>query len=232
LDEKGRLIPEPTVGWSSSNKDVATVENGEVTAWRSGTTVLTARAGRAKASVEIQVAIPVSLEVVQGKAVMLAKGRSMAVTGLLRNERGTPIRNLPIEWVSSDSSVAIVEGPRLKGLSTGLATLTARHARLQAELLVRVIDHDLSLVSLSPTRITFEGPGQSKEFAARMLDSTGKTVSDVPFLWFSSNHEVATVDEGGRVTAHAPGRALISVTYGRYRAGSDVVVKEPPARKR
>jgi hypothetical protein len=53
-------------------------------------------------------------------------------------------------------------------------------------------------------------------------NATNKTVT-----WSSDNEEIATVDENGKVTAVATGKAIITAKAGNKTATTEVTVKEP-----
>ena len=74
-------------------------------------------------------------------------------------------------------------------------------------------------IQLEETELSLE-QGQDKDIAFEVQDPEAK------IQWFSSNERVATVDENGRITAHAPGETIITAMSedARYYAEAQVVV--------
>lgn len=64
-------------------------------------------------------------------------------------------------------------------------------------------------ISLSPATPSLP-VGATQQFTARATDSKGATVSDVTFIWSSSNPAVAAIDSRGLATGLAPGAATIT----------------------
>lgn len=60
--------------------------------------------------------------------------------------------------------------------------------------------------------------GDQAPFVATALDADGNPIVDVTFLWTSSNHAVATIDQEGIATAVGNGKAIITVRTGTGRS--------------
>jgi uncharacterized protein YjdB len=60
--------------------------------------------------------------------------------------------------------------------------------------------------------------GEQAPFVATAYDAGGNPIVDVTFRWASSNNAVATIDDEGIATAHAPGKATITVRTGTGRS--------------
>ena len=71
---------------------------------------------------------------------------------------------------------------------------------------------------------------ESRQLHAEVYDRYGRLVTGVKPRWFSSNIEVAAVDQDGLVTALAPGRARVAaVVQGRFEFAVITVPQLPPA---
>jgi uncharacterized protein YjdB len=223
LDAKGQPVENPKLRWVSSAPDVATVENGVVVARRSGKARISAAAGKARASVEVQVSIPSLVDIRVDGADFLLAGNSIPISAVVKNELGKPLMDVPPQWRSSDEAVVRVENGRLVGVSPGRATITATVPPLSRHLQVQVVRSDFARVEVDPTHLVFAKVGQTLQLRARTFNNRGAVVNDVPVTWFSSDWSVATVSPNGQVTAVGPGRTVVTATAGRRKAAAEVV---------
>ncbi len=69
----------------------------------------------------------------------------------------------------------------------------------------------IETIDVSPTSAVLAAIGDTVRFAAVARDSEGRAITDVEIFWFSSDPEVATVDQSsGLATAVANGSVTIS----------------------
>lgn len=105
------------VSWSTSDKSVATVENGKVTAVAVGTATITAKANGVSKTCQITVKKP-SITV-SPTSVTIKKGKTAALTVTVRPSSGKPT------YSSSKKSVATVSDTGvITGVAAGTATIT------------------------------------------------------------------------------------------------------------
>lgn len=111
--------------WTSSDEEVATVEDGVVTALKEGTTTITAEVDGVKATCEITVEeIPLDGIVIEEQDVSLNVGEEKDLHVLFNPENTTDDKT--VVWTSSDESVITVsEDGKVKALKAGTATVTA-----------------------------------------------------------------------------------------------------------
>ena len=138
------------VTWSSSNPEIATVNAlGVVTGVALGEVTITATAGGQSATATVKVAEPTvtSISVTPATATV-AVG---ATTQLTAVREGLFVEDLPVEWSSSDPSVATVdENGVVTGVAAGTVTITATSGGQSASATVTV---------LSMKTITISNPG-------------------------------------------------------------------------
>jgi hypothetical protein len=223
LDAKGRPVEEPELRWVSSSPEVATVDNGVVVARRSGRTTIAVASGPARASHEVLVSIPGQIDIRVDSPDFLLAGQSMAISAVVKDEQGKPLKDVPPTWRSSDEAVARVEEGRLLGVAPGRATVTASVGPLSRGVAVQVVRSDFSRMEVDPTHVSFQKKGQQQQLRARAFNSKGQVIDGVPFTWFSSDWSVATVSSTGQVTAVGPGRSVVTATAGRRKAAAEVV---------
>lgn len=218
------------VTWSSSNNEIATVNNGVVTAVKEGTatiTVTTAEGGKTatcKVTVNVTVnapqTVPVTGVTLDETELTLEKDGSQTLTATVAPTNAT---NKDVTWSSSNPEVATVEGGKVTAVSEGTATITAKAGEQTATCTVTVTKADVAVesVTLNPTTLTLEKGGTGTLTATVAPENaTNNTVT-----WSSSNPEFATV-ANGTVTAVSAGTATITVTTadGNHQATCTVTV--------
>ncbi len=204
-----------TLTWSSSDEEVATVdENGVVTALKPGNVTITVSTSNGKtASCEITVeakvivAEGISLDITE---VTLTEGETLKLTAIIDPETAT---DKTLTWSSSDEEVATVdENGVVTALKPGKATITVSTSNdktASCEVIVMAEEPEIiyvSSVTLDQTEIEAVS-GTTFTLVATVLP---EDASDKTLLWSSSNEDVATVDQNGTVTIHRVGSAIIT----------------------
>lgn len=210
--------------WKSSNSDIARVdENGKVTAVEQGDAVITAYSATSgavldTAAVQVRtkaVSITWSDIPVNMKPAKTVK-HSIPVTGT--KELGVMITspedcNDSVNWSTNNKSVVAITSSAsnvrtitVQGLKKGTATITAKSGSGKA------ITYQITVVPEGAQQFVLNKheanvyKGSSLALSAKVLP---KGCNDV-VIWKSSNPDVATVDENGKVTAVAQGDAVIT----------------------
>lgn len=195
--------------WTSSDKRVAKVSKGKISARKAGTAVITATYQGETASCRVVVT--------DFKQVKSLKMGSKKLSLALYGSQQLPLTIKPadayqpeITWTSSDPSVASVdENGWVAGLSGGVATITATSGngkRARCKVTVKEI---------KPTAVRFvkssfsSAPGET---LATQIEMTPATVSNPAVTYATSNAGVATVDDKGVITVVGYGSAVITVT--------------------
>ena len=115
-----------TVTWSSSDKTVATVKNGLVTAIAEGTAVITASAGGKSASCTVtvpHVTVPVESISLNKTEITLTAGGSEILVATITPSDAT---DAAITWTSSNNNVATVSSSgKVVAKAEGTAVITA-----------------------------------------------------------------------------------------------------------
>ena len=126
-----------TIVWSSSKEEVATVENGIVTAKAAGETVITATCGTVKAECAVTVTPPVMASAVtlDKTELNLYTGDTAALTAAIQPEDTT---DPTIAWTTTDTEVASVQNGVVTAGKTGTATITASCGEAKAQCAVTV----------------------------------------------------------------------------------------------
>jgi uncharacterized protein YjdB len=201
-----------TLTWTSSNTSVATVDqNGKVTAKALGTATITATAtdgSGVSASCEIHV---------YNRATSITLNKSQTTLNVGENETliatispsNTLAHQFPIQWTSSNTSVATVDVTgKIIAKSNGTTIITASTtdgSNLSATCQVTVRTLATS-ITLDRTQIMmYRG-----DFDALTATILPVTTSNKNINWSSSNSSIVSVDNAGNIYAKTTGNATIT----------------------
>ena len=126
-----------TIIWSSSNEDIAMVDDGKVVAIKSGTAIISAKSGETKAECEIVV---VNEHIALNKTVLMLKpGDSEVLEAIpVTKEGSTAI----LQWGSDNTDVVQVDGYGMViAISAGTARITVSAGTLQEKCIVSVLEY-------------------------------------------------------------------------------------------
>lgn len=212
------------VTWASSKQSVASIsDNGLVTAIAEGSSTITASAGGKSATCTIQVSKKVievmSIEL-DKKDVELVEGESKTLVATVKPDDAT---DKTISWSSLDVAVASVDGNgKVTAIKEGNTTIVAKTGDKQVTCAVTVSKKVIVVesVTLNKNSLSLE-KGQSETLTANVNpdDATDKSVK-----WSSSDEQVATVNQDGKVTAIRGGAATITAMAGEKSASCEVIV--------
>ena len=213
-----------TVIWSTSDTNVATVDNGVVTAKSAGTATITAKAGDKTATCVVTVAkkvIAVSGITLSQTTAALTEGETVTLTATVTPADAT---DKTVTWSTSDAAVATVENGVVTAVSEGTATITAKAGDMTATCEIFVEKKVIAVegISLDVTSVELTR-GDSLTIHATVYpeDATDKTVE-----WSSSDETVACVSSDGTVVALSAGTVIITATSNGKEASCVIVVKE------
>ena len=155
----------------------------------------------------------------------LDAGETVTVTATVRSGDGMVIADAPVRWIAMNPEVAAVDqAGQVTAVSPGEARIAARTGNVMsfAAVVVRAlpvagIEADLPVATLltgtsAPLQVAATGPD-------------GERVAGAELSYDSSDEEVASVDATGRVYAHAPGMARVTVAGGDASASVAVIVQ-------
>ena len=215
-----------SVVWTSSNHAVAEVDQeGNVTAKSVGTTIITVTTndGGKKATCEVTViertpdVVPVASVTISRTSLGLNPGQSEQLTATVLPENAT---DKSVRWASTNPSIADVDQTgRVTANSVGTTTVTVTTTDggkvAGCEVTVSAVYVPVESVTImygdSPCYALGGEKGTIHQFTAQVLpiNASNKTVT-----WTSSNPNVATVDQTGKVTLVGAGDAVITAEAG------------------
>ena len=213
-----------TIEWVSENEDIATVnQNGVVTAVGSGVATIkaTTQDRNHVASVLIDCIIPCEDIQITNPMTELEIGSRPMLFYLFTPESPTDI---DVEWSSSAPDVLTVdEMGILNAIKPGEATITvsASNGTVKDSILVKV--NELPVVQnlrFDPSSIRLKIGDEST------ITAKYDSVKEVPFIYYSSDESVLSVDFYGHVVALSEGEADIYTGYGEQTAVCHVTVEK------
>ena len=209
------------VTWSSSKSSVASVNaSGLVTAVSEGTATITATADGKKGECTVSVSkgyIAVSEVKLNKTELTLYEGEEETLSVIVLPDNTSWEGS--VEWNSSDKTIATVEGGKVKAISKGEATITAKASNKTASCKVVVLKH-INGISLNKTELGL-AVNNSETLIATVSPSDATPVEEIK--WSSSDTKVATV-VNGKVTALKEGSATITASAEDYKAECIVTV--------
>jgi hypothetical protein len=145
-----------------------------------------------------------------------AIGDTVRFAATIADKNGSILVGAHPTWTSGDSAVAIVsEDGAVIAQGPGSTTISVVVGKLvsQAHIMVkpRVAGVILS-TSLGDTALTL-GEGKTLTLRARPVDARGHAIARGPVVtWHVDDTTVATLDPQGTLTAHTPGRTVVTAT--------------------
>ena len=134
-------------------------------------------------------------------------GSTLQLEARALNSFGARLSDIALQWKSSDSSVAEVDGAGLvRGLMPGRTEIHVSHSGVSESF----------TVSVHPARIEIEPRrpelfvGEQITLTARAFDAEGRAISGLGFLWFSGLAGVASLSPQGVVQALAEGSTTVT----------------------
>ncbi len=192
-----------TVVWTSSDNEVATVENGKITAVKPGNTKITATADGVSAVCDVTVEkIAVTSVKLSRSTAAVYPQKTFTLTAAVTPDNATYPE---VVWSSSNTAVATVADGKVTALKPGTAKITAEADGVKAVCNLTVKRY-VSSVKLNAARKTLYRGGTYQLRA--MVSPTN--ASNKALSWTSSNRKVATVSSTGKVTARSKGTAVIT----------------------
>jgi uncharacterized protein YjdB len=211
-DAAGNELSGRAVAWSTDDDDTATIDaDGSASGLRPGSVTITAESEGISGSATLHVTPgPVHSISVEPAEATVQAGQSQAFTATLRDAFGNVLAGAPVDWSSDDSAVADVDAEGVAfGKAAGTASITATSDGVTGTATLHVVPVPVSSVVVEPAMVTLS-VGDARTFTATPYDAAGNPLGGRAVAWLSSDETVASIDDGGRVTAHAAGTATIT----------------------
>ena len=213
------------IKWSSKDEAIATVDkDGNVSAVGEGTTNIVATTSNGKtAQCKVTVLVPPSGIKINSDNFEIDKGLSKTLTATVEPADCT---DKSIIWATSNNDVISVDdNGKVTAVTPGTATITATTAdgKFSSSCEVTVVI-SISKLELNKTETTLI-KGTEETLTATITPPD--TTENKKIQWISSNENMCTVDENGKITAVNGGTATITAQVGSHVAECEVTVIVP-----
>ena len=212
--------------WLTDNAQVATVENGVVTAVGKGSANITVKVGEFIAIVPVNVSVSASEVEFENIQKLVLDTANNTTADLKANLKVTPADadKTNAQWSTDNAQVATVENGVVTAVGKGNANITVQINGKTATIPV--------VVTVPVTGVEFEN------IDSVALDVTNNPTADISQYvkltpadadvaaceWTSENTDVVTVDQNGVLTAVGKGNTMVSVKVDGYTASVEVNV--------
>jgi len=190
------------ITWVSSNKEVATVENGIIYALAGGETQISAKSG----DIVRTITIKVNGGVVEPKVVLNNNNIGLKIG---QSYNLSVKNNVSVTWKTSNANVAVVDdNGTVVGIAAGQALITATSSDGETDECTVTVSTDTAgdKVTLQPSTLSLS-IGEKASITEVVTPSNNLNGT----VWSSSDPKIATVNNG-EVTAVANGTATITAT--------------------
>jgi len=205
--------------WTSSNTNVAVVDqNGNVTSTGAGTATIRATVqGSTNVWAEAVVTVhnmATNIVLDQSAITLIIEGDQFGMRQLVETVLPIDAINRSVTWISSDPNVATVDqNGNVTAANAGVTTIsvTVNGTTLTAscDVYVVVIPTGITLNYTARTLVVNNPARNSVQLQAE-LDAASGLAGTIE--WTSDDHDIATVDQNGEVTAVGPGVTYIRAT--------------------
>ena len=221
------LIPETAkdavLTWTSDTPEVATVENGVVTALTEGKTTIVVRAESGVTASCVVYVTPVVTGISLPAALTVYVGGSTVLTPKFTPEGAA---STDLVWSSADESIATVsQDGVVTGVNGGKTTVTVTCKEYSATCQVKVREAAIG-VELDITEADLKVGVDELQLTAIVEPANS---IDYDLDWTTSDEAVAVVSDKGLVTPVGPGEATITVTVDKAHQATCVVSVTQPA---
>lgn len=195
--------------WTSSDPNVATVNNGVVNPLKNGNCTITVTAGSVSATcaVTVNIVIPATNITLNQSTISFKDSVPITLIATITPNNSTD----NVQWSSDDPSIATVVNGVVTPLKNGNCVIRATAGSVSASCNITVdipVRIPATNITLDKTSVTIEDNNPITIVAAVLPSNT----TDV-LVWTSSNNDIATV-ENGIVTPKSNGSCEIIATIG------------------
>ena len=205
--------------WESSHPNTASVVDGVVTGNEIGDAIITVKIGGVSKSKVITVTSPVIQITIEGETSIII-GKSSKFNATLSKET-----NEPVEWKSSDTSIATVDSDgKVTGISEGQVIISASVYENKSEFTVFITKKNPYAISLRGKNVLARGKEMQLEYTVYPSDASNE------LIFVSENEDILTVNASGVVKAVSEGKGVIKA-YSKFNESIastiEIEVKKP-----
>ncbi len=213
VDPRGNPVSGRTIAWRSESPSVEHLGEGIFRALAPGTASIVAEVGgkTGSGSIDVVQEVVALAGLPEGPIQFTAFGETRALTADPVDRNGFPVPGATVQWNSSDDGVLTVDASgTVRAVGIGEAEIEAVSNAIRARVLGRVTQLPRT-IRVSKETLAFKSLGATAQLTAFVVDSEGVQVPGVLLRWSSSDVEVVTVDQTGKVRAERVGSARLTV---------------------
>jgi len=170
---------------------------------------------------------PSRITITPSNATLMSIGQTVQLTAAVLDQNGQPVSGAMVTWASNNVNVATVSSQGLvTAVGNGTATISAQSGSVSQNANVTVRQTAVS-IEIDPDTATLMAIGETVQLTAAVRDGNGRPVAGADVSWTSSEETVATVSDGGLVTAVMNGSAAITARAGSLSDTAMVTVLVP-----
>ncbi|MED4584872.1 Ig-like domain-containing protein [Brevibacillus choshinensis] len=198
--------------WASSKEGVAYYSNGKIHAVASGEAVITAKYGNKSVSIQVDVEVPRSLDIVPSYLTMKSgTTETVKVKASFAGAAASEDITSKVTWSSDNEDIVFAKDGVISAYKAGSATITAKYGEKTGSVVVDV-DVPQSLTADVTTVAIPVGGAKQVTITASYPDGT-KDIVTQKVTWASNAPAVASVRQG-LITGVATGAASVTATFG------------------
>ena len=232
-----QVVPNNTTNkilWSSTNTNIATVNNGIVTAISEGQCTIIANCGNYQDTCNIIVEIEQD-EIIEEQNSITLNQKNITINrigenGLIFAMLSESLEGKQVIWSSSDTNIAVVSSysstsALITSRGEGSCIITANCEGYQDTCIIEVTEiidttsNPCTSITISPKSHTFTNVEQEITLTSQIVPSN--TTDEI--IWYSSNPAIAKV-ENGKVTSVSKGQCTITLSCGNCQDTCNIIV--------
>jgi uncharacterized protein YjdB len=233
VDARGNAVRRAyTPTWAVVDGSVASVtpasdSTAQVATGAYGSTFIRVTVEGIRDSIPVAVG-PASVRIAERGETINALGHTRQLTASAMDSQGNVETGLPFVWSSLDPAVASVDAGngRVTAVANGAARIVAT-VYGRPDTVSVTVQQVMVRVDIAPAD-TSAFVDEVVQLRATARDSANAGIPGATFVWSSSNADVATVDENGRITSSMRGTATITATSGALSGQARVSFSERP----
>jgi hypothetical protein len=205
--------------WTTLKKEIATVNNGTLSAKAEGTTTITGTYLEETVTVDVKVSKKVQSLTKDKSNISIRVGElnseQVKLHATYTDNSADDVESIA-QWSSSNDSIANVVSGKITGVSSGSATITAKYGSQTVTILVdvdKVLRLNFELADISLTDLNLR-VGTESQIQLRALFDNGESELITTKATWSSNADNIAYAYKGLIKTYDSGEATITASYG------------------